>query len=213
MDQHLEHITQIKIKKTMENLEKNQMKAYYAKSITQAQMMVQSLLEDGDTVSVGGSMTLFETGIINMLRDLDVHFLDRYKEGNTPEIIGQIYRDTFSADALICSSNAITMEGDLYNIDGNGNRVAAMIFGPKKVIVLAGANKIVPTMKEAEIRLRQIAAPANATRLNLNTPCVHTGECSDCKSPERICSSFVKLSYQRNKDRIHVIILDERAGY
>jgi L-lactate utilization protein LutB len=213
MDGNKKLIFTKKIERTLENLEKNNMQAFYVESKTQIVDLVQELLQDGDTVSCGGSMTLFETGVIDHLRSNRYKFLDRYKPGLTRAQINDIFIASFSADAYVCSSNAITENGELYNVDGNSNRVAAMIYGPQNVIVVAGYNKIVRNVEEAAERVRSIAAPANAARLNSKTPCVQTGYCGNCKSEDRICCNTVVMGPQRQKGRIKVIIVGEELGY
>ena len=210
--------------KVIENLEKNNMKGYYAKDKNEALDIVKGLLSDGDLVGVGGSMSLFECGVIDHLRCGKYEFLDRYKENLSREEINDIYRKSFYADAYLCSSNAITVNGDLYNVDGNSNRVAAICYGPKSVIMLVGKNKIVKNIDEAARRVKTIASPKNCERLNLETYCRLKGECvsfekadSDicegCKGNARICCSYVISSYQRVKDRIKVILIDDEIGY
>ena len=212
MDKYLKSIMDKRIVRTMENLKKNRMQAYYVETGKQVTAQIAALMTEGETVAVGGSMTLFETGVIDFLRSGRYHFLDRYAENLTREQLDTIYHQSFMADTYLTSSNAITEEGELYNVDGNGNRVAAMIYGPKSVIVVAGMNKIVKDMIEAENRLKCIAAPANTSRLQSKTPCVETGSCQDCKSKQRICCSYTVLRQQRN-DRIKVIIVGEAFGY
>ncbi|HBR01894.1 MAG TPA: lactate utilization protein [Ruminiclostridium sp.] len=215
MDKNLKSIRKLHIQKTMENLEKNNMTAIYADSKEQVISTIAGLLKDGDTVSVGGSMTLFECGIIDFLRSGRYHFLDRYAEGLSGEEIADIYRRSFTADHYFTSTNAITLNGELYNVDGNGNRVAAMIYGPKSVIVVAGINKLVRNIDEAVERVKCIAAPANAVRLQSNTPCARTGYCTQCRSEDRLCSSYVVIGPQKsfNKGRIKVLLVGENLGY
>jgi L-lactate utilization protein LutB len=201
------------IDKTIKNLQKNNMDAYYAPTKEDVLKQVEVLINDGNTVSCGGSMTLFETGVIDFLRGGRFNFLDRYKEGLSREEVEQIFRDCFSADAYFVSTNAVTEEGELYNVDGNGNRVAAMIYGPKSVIVIAGYNKIVTDRDAAVERVRSIAAPANAARLSCPSPCVKSGQCMDCAGDGHICCSYVFLGRQRAKGRIKVILVGEELGY
>jgi len=158
-------------------------------------------------------MTLFETGVIDFLREGNITFLDKYRENITSEEKKQIYIQNFSADTFLCSTNALTESGELYNIDGNGSRVAPMLYGPKQVIVVAGINKIVKNLEEAERRVRNYAAPIDAKRLNRKTPCTTTGYCMDCKSPDRICNDFTIITGQFIKDRIKVIIVGKQLGY
>lgn len=213
MDQNKKLIIMKKIERTLKNLEENNMQAFYIEAKTQVADKLQELLHEGDTISCGGSMTLFETGAIDHLRSGRYNFLDRYKPGLTPEEIRDTFIGAFSANAYVCSTNAITEDGELYNMDGNSNRVAAMLFGPRSVIVVVGYNKVVKSIEEAVERVRSIAAPANATRLNCKTPCVQTGYCGDCKSEDRICCNSVVMRKQREKDRIKVIIVGEELGY
>lgn len=213
MDNNVKFVVEKKVSRTIENLEKNNMKGYFVQNEEEAVTKVEELIKEGDTVSVGGSMTLFETGVIDYLRNGKYNFLDRYKEGLTPEDIKNIYRKSFAADAYFTSSNAITEEGELYNVDGRGNRVAAMIYGPDKVIVVVGVNKIVRDLDEAIMRNREWAAPANAKRLNRKTPCAEVGYCMDCNSNDRICSEYVAIRRQMEQGRIHVIIVNKDLGY
>lgn len=213
MDQYKKAVLGIKISKTMDNLLKNNMQAYYVEKKEQVVEKIRELTKEGDTVTCGGSQTLFEAGVIDYLRSGRYNYLDRYEPGLSKEQIFDIFTQAFSADVYICSSNAITEKGELYNVDGNCNRVAAMVYGPKSVIVVAGYNKIVKNLEEAVNRVRNVAAPMNAVRLNRDTPCVHTGFCVDCSSEERICRSYVTMSSQAVKDRVKVIIVGEELGY
>ena len=207
--------------KVFKNLERNNMKPYYAKDRVEALEIVKSLLRDGDTVAVGGSVTLDECGVIDYIRSANLNFLDRYKEGLTREEINDIHRAAFSADAYLCSSNAITENGELYNVDGNANRVAAICFGPKSVIMVVGKNKIVKDVAEAVKRVKTIAAPKNSARLNCQTYCNPKGECmglngdfcDGCESAQRICCDYVLSAYQRLKDRIKIVLVDEILGF
>lgn len=213
MDKNSNWVLEQKIKRTIANLQKNNMEGHYVNDEKELLNKLSELLKEGDTVSVGGSMTLFETGIIDYLRRGKYNFLDRYKEGLTPSDTKEIYRKSFSADAYLVSSNAVTEDGELYNVDGTGNRTAAMIYGPDKVIVIIGINKIVRDIDEAIERNRQISAPANARRLNKKTPCAETGYCMDCESSERICNDYVVIRRQSVKGRIKVIIVGKELGY
>ena len=143
MDKNVYWVNEAKIKNTIKALEENNMKGYFAKDKEELINIINDLTNEGDTVSCGGSISLFETGVIEYLRSGRFNFLDRYEEHLTKEDIKELYRKTFSVDAYFTSTNAITENGELYNVDGNGNRVAAMLYGPDKVIVVAGVNKIV----------------------------------------------------------------------
>jgi L-lactate utilization protein LutB len=197
----------------MENLEKNNMEAFYVQNEADTLELVKGFMKDGDTVSVGGSQTLFQTGIIDYLRCEKYNFLDRYAENLTPEDLKNIYRKSFFADIYFTSSNAVTESGELYNVDGNGNRVAAMLYGPDQVIVIVGINKIVKDLEAAVERNKQISGPANNVRLNKNTPCTKVGTCMDCKNPERICNEYTVIRRQGRKGRIKVVIVNKELGY
>jgi L-lactate utilization protein LutB len=213
MDIHLSSVIEKRVQETIKNLKKNNMNGYYAKSNKELFKLLDTLIEENDTVSVGGSMTLFETGVIDYLKTLNIRYLDRYKDNLQPADRKQLYRDVFSSNVYLSSTNAITVKGELYNVDGTGNRVAAMIYGPDKVIIISGFNKIVDDIEEAKKRNKFISAPANVKRLNRNTPCLKTGYCVDCKSIDKICNIHTIINNQIDKDRIHVIILNEQYGY
>ncbi len=210
------------IEKTLENLRKNNMAAYFAENKEEALSIVKSLMKKGETVSVGGSVTLNEMGVLDLLRSGDYNFLDRYKDGLTREEVTKVFKESFFADTYLVSTNALTEEGELYNVDGNANRVAAMLFGPKSVIVIAGVNKIVENLKEAEKRVKTVAAPKNVKRLSMKTYCSEKGYCmgvndekmcAGCNSDDRICASYTVMARQRIKDRVKVIIVNEPLGY
>ncbi len=203
------------------NLRKNHLNPQVVATKADVAPLVEQILNDGDTVAVGGSVTLDETGVIDLLRSGKYQFLDRYAEGLTREQIEEIFRQSFFADAYLCSSNAITELGELYNVDGTGNRVAAIAYGPKKVIVVAGLNKIVKDLDEAVKRVKICAAPPNTQRLGFETYCNKVGHCmkvdggmtDGCPSDMRICCSYLITGYQRRTDRIHVILVEEECGY
>lgn len=213
MDKNMKWLKESRINTSIESLKKNGINGYLVNDHKELIDKIDELTKDGDTVSCGGSITLFETGVIDYLRSGKYKFLDRYVEGLSKDDLKKLYRDTFSADVYFTSTNAITEKGELYNVDGNGNRIAAMLYGPDKVIVIAGVNKIVRDIEEAVMRNERISAPANCKRLNRNTPCVKVGHCVNCSSEERICSEYTVIKRQGNKDRIHVIFLNEELGY
>ena len=210
MDKNKYDIIRLKMERCAEALRSNNMYCECVDSTEEALDVIESLMNEGDTVTVGGSVTLFETGIIDMLREGSYNFLDRYAPG--ADVQG-IYEKAFTSDVYLMSSNAITENGELYNVDGNGNRVAALVWGPKSVIVVAGYNKIVKDIDEAKTRVREIAAPSNAARLGCDTPCTKTGHCMDCSSSKRICATTVITGRQRVENRIKVILVGEELGY
>lgn len=224
MDKSAKAILEKRISKVTKSLQKNNMQVHYVEGKEDVPQKVSEILSEGDTVSVGGSTSIFESGVIDLLHSGKYNFLDRYEEGLSREGIEKIFIDSFSADAYICSSNAITENGELYNVDGNSNRVAAICYGPKSVIIVVGYNKIVRNLDDAVKRVKSIAAPANCHRLSYESYCKGKGECmaflsdnldmaSGCDGANRICCTYVVSAYQRNKDRIKVIIVGEELGY
>ncbi len=209
-----------KIKKTMLSLKKNNILPFYVETKTEVVPLIESLIKEGDTVAVGGSMSLFETGVIELLRSGKYTFLDRYVENLQRADIDEIYRKSYYADCYFCSSNAVTVNGELYNVDGNSNRISAIAYGPKSVIMVVGINKIVENIDEAVLRVKNIAAPLNTKRLSCDTYCAKNGHCvkndtsyEGCDSPGRICCSRLICDKQRVKDRIKVILVGESLGY
>lgn len=202
-----------RIQRTMENLRLNRMKPYYVESRDELYGIIRGLIKDDKLITSGGSMTLKDSGVTDLLmNEFGEVYLDRSKGKNSDEV-GEIMRKAFVSDTFFASSNAVTENGELYNVDGNGNRVSAMIYGPRQVIIVVGVNKIVKDLDEARERVEKIAAPKNTVRLNCETPCAKTGECMHCHTPARICCSYVTLAYQRVPDRIKVIIVNEDLGY
>ncbi len=195
------------------HLEKRRMEGYYCKSAKEAKELALSFVKEGDAVSFGGSMTLSETGLLEELRKKkDIVLLDR-STAATPEEIRRIYEKAFTADTYFMSTNAITLSGELVNIDGNGNRAAALIWGPKQVVLLAGMNKVCPTLEDAIKRAREIAAPPNCIRLGKKTPCAVSGSCGDCYGNDCICSQTVITRRSQEPGRIKVILIGETLGY
>lgn len=175
--------------------------------------LISTLLHEGETVGCGDSVTLEETGVFDLLRNGDYKFYDKHRFGLTTEQKQEIYLKNFTADTFFTGVNAVTIDGKLFNIDGNGSRVAPMLFGPKQVIVVAGVNKLTESAESAILRARQIAAPLDAKRLRKETPCVKLGKCVDCGHPQRICNDFVLIAGQFVKNRIQVILINGNYGY
>lgn len=195
------------------NLKKRQMEGYYCENAAQAVELATSFVTPDSTVSFGGSVTLAETGLVPLLQKRkDINLLDR-SFATTPEKINEIYAKAFTADTYFMSTNAITIDGELVNIDGNGNRVAALIWGPQQVIILAGMNKVCSNVEDAYNRVKNIASPPNCIRLNRKTPCASTGQCGDCFSPDCICSQTVITRRSGTPGRIKVILIGETLGF
>lgn len=213
-----------KIEKVISALEKNNIQGFYAEDSCKAVELVKSLLSENDTLSFGGSVTLKQCGVMDLIQNGNYKLLDRSREGITREEIEEIYRQTFSADVYLSSSNAITENGELYNVDGFANRVSAISFGPKSVIIVAGYNKIVPTLDDAVLRVKTVAAPKNCVRLSKDTYCAKCGKCvsllktdpqmtDGCDSADRICRHYVVTAKQAKNNRIKVILVGEELGY
>ncbi|MBR1445394.1 MAG: lactate utilization protein [Firmicutes bacterium] len=190
----------------VKNLKSRNMDACYCENKEDAVKKMLEIMEEGKSVTWGGSVTMAELGIVSELEKRNFVLLDRAKAGSREEV-EKIYRDAFNSDYYLMSSNAVTMQGELINIDGNGNRVAALIYGPKQVIIVVGMNKIVKDVQSGEQRIKDIAAPMNTIRLNCDTPCAKTGVCHDCIGKSTICCTTVVTRYARHTDRIKVILV------
>lgn len=199
-------------KTIIEALQKRNMNGYYFETSQEAILFIQNFIKPTSTVSWGGSMTLHESGIIDAVKTMDLVCLDR-DMADTVQARHQIAQKALSANYYLTSTNAITLDGKLVNIDGNGNRVAALIFGPDNVIVVAGMNKVSLDETDALSRVKNIAAPANTVRLNQNTPCSHTGKCHNCLVDDCICSHTVITRRCNRANRIHVLLVGEVLGY
>jgi LUD domain len=214
MDAHILSYRQKLAEHLIKNLSKRRMAASYAPTAVQARAEVIAMVPEGATVSRCGSMSLVEMGLWEELaRKPGVKIIDPFAPGLPPEEGYALRLQGLLADILITSSNALTLDGKIVNLDGLGNRVAAMCFGPKKVILVIGMNKVAPDLECAMARVKHHAAPINAIRLNRATPCVETGLCSDCKSPERICNMWSIIEGHLFENRIHVKLVGEDLGY
>lgn len=212
MDKNTSSLTRLHMETAKQALEAHHIKTYLVKDKVEACELANSLIADGSKVSDGGSMTLSEIGLDQMLKERNVTFISHNDPTLSREDSEAEARAAFGADTFLCSSNAITMDGQIINVDGRGNRVAALIYGPKQVIIIAGSNKVVKDEEAAKERIRLIAAPANSIRLQRQTPCAKVGTCQDCVSKDRICCAYVKYNFD-NYDRIRVILMEEEAGY
>lgn len=225
MEPNLNKVINIRISKTIENLGKNGIKGVYVPTKNEALALLKTLLVPGETIGVGGSITLSEIGALDLIQSPQYKFIDRYEKGLSPEESFKRKQECVMADTFLSGTNAITQEGALYNIDGTGNRLCAFLFGPKRVIVVAGYNKIVPTLEDAMMRMKTVCAPANAIRLGLDTYCAKHGHCisQDLKGrnmmfppagscTSRLCNSAVITGRQPN-GRMIVIIIGEELGY
>jgi hypothetical protein len=225
MEPNLYKVVHMRIAKTIENLGKNGIKGVYVPSGNEAVALLKTLLVPGETIGVGGSVTLSQIGAMDLIQSPEYKFIDRYEKGLSPEEALKRKQECVMADTFISGTNAITQEGALYNIDGTGNRLCAFLFGPKRVIVVAGYNKIVPTLEDAMIRMKTVCAPANAIRLGFDTYCAKHGHCisQDLKGrnmmfppsgacTSRLCQNAV-ITGRQPEGRMIVIIIGEELGY
>lgn len=202
------------MKNVIKKLQDNNFKAYFVENIEEAKELALSLIPKDAVIGMGNSLTLRQTGIFDELTSGNYNVLNQFKEGLTPEENLKLRKQSLLADVYLSGVNAITEDGELINIDGKGNRIAAMAFGPDRVIIVAGKNKIVTNEEEAWERLKKYTAPALAARLGRNTPCAKTLQCSDCNSPQRICRyySIIRSQMPADADRTHIIIVNEDLG-
>lgn len=196
----------------IKQLEKRNMEGYFFEDSASCVKAILEMMENGSVISWGGSESVKECGLMDAIQKGNYQLIDRFS-GKTPEDARQLYAKATLADYYLMSTNAITLDGELVNIDGAGNRVACLIHGPKNVIIIAGMNKLVTDIPSGYDRVKNIATPANVQRLNKNTPCYHTGRCGDCFSPDCICSQTVITRRSGVPGRIKVFLIAEDLGY
>jgi len=197
----------------VQNLKGRNFDAYYCKTRDEALEKALALIPSGSVVGWGGAASAQQIGLLDVLRTGDYREIDREK-ATTPEERNQLMRQCLLSDVFITGANAISLDGQMVNIDGNGNRVAAIVYGPKSVVVVAGMNKVVDTLESAVTRARTIAAPMNKQRFPAPTPCMVTGTCADCKAEGCICNQI--LITRRNSGapgRIKFILVGEELGF
>lgn len=199
--------------KTVEALKKNNFAAAYCQTKQDALEYILTLIPAEGTVGIGGSATVIELGLLDKLAAQGTVMFNHGLPDLSAEAKLELRRKQLTCDVFIASTNAVTMDGKLVNTDGAGNRVAAMIFGPKKVVIVTGVNKIVKNIAEAEKRIELYAAPINNKRLNTPNPCVKTGECMDCQGPTRICNVTTIMNKRPMLTDIHVVIVGEQLGF
>ncbi len=195
--------------KIIKGLESRNMSGYYAATKEKALETALSLIPEGSSVTMGGAMSAHEIGLVDALKNGNYNYMDRDKATDKRAAMLAAY----DADVFLSSANAMTDDGILVNIDGNANRVSAICQGPKKVIFIVGMNKVCADLDSAMKRARNVAAPINAQRFGLSTPCAKTGKCMDCKSPDTICCQFLITRFSRHAGRIHVILVNENLGF
>lgn len=214
MDDHQMVWNELVAKEIIRHLEKRRMEGTYAPNAAQARDEILAMISEGATVYRCGSITTVGMGLWEKIGELPgVQVIDPFLPGISPEEAFELRRKGMTADFMIASSNAVTLDGKLVNLDATGNRVAAMCFGPKKVILVVGMNKVAPDLDSAMARVKNYSAPVNTIRLGLKNPCKETGLCADCKSPQRICNMWSIIEGHMIKDRIHVKLVGENLGY
>lgn len=196
----------------IKNLKKRRMEGYYCATKEEAVKRALELMPKGASIGWGGSMSLEEAGLMEAVRGAEYEIIDR-DEARTEEERKEVFAKIVNCDYFLMSTNAITLDGELINIDGRGNRVSFLCFGPEHVLILAGMNKVVTDVDSGIKRVHDIASPANTVRLNKNTPCAKTGRCADCLSNDCICAQTVITRLSLVPNRIQVILVGEELGY
>ena len=213
------------ISKVMKSLENNNINAAYAETKEEVCKIVKNMLFEGAVITAGGSMSLKESGVWDIISSPEYDFRDRSRQGISEEERSEAYKAAIGCDFFFCSSNAVTENGELINVDGNANRISSIAFGPKKVVMVVGVNKLVKDIDVGLLRIKKIAAPKNAVRLNTGTPCQKLGHCialeksecpamtDGCKSPRRMCIEYLISGFHKEKGRLNIILCGETLGY
>ena len=209
MDENMYQRNEKLARKVISGLESRNMSGYYAANKEEALKKALELIPEGASVTMGGAMSACEIGLVDAVKKGNYNFIDRY----AAEDMEAAMREAYHTDVYLASINAITEDGILVNIDGNSNRVSAIAYGPKKVVFIVGMNKVCSDVDGAMKRARNVAAPMNAQRFPIHTPCKETGSCMDCKSPETICCNFMITRFSRHAGRFHVILVNDSLGY
>ncbi len=209
MNENITKRNELLAEKVIKGLQSRNMSGYYAKDKEEALKIAIGLIEEGSSVTMGGGMSVHEIGLVEALKKGNYNFIDRdtYEDKRAAMLLA------YDADVFLSSANAMTEDGILVNIDGNSNRVSAIAQGPKKVIFIVGMNKIANDVDSAMKRARNVAAPINAQRFNINTPCKLTGACMDCKSMDTICCQFLITRFSKHAGRIHVVLVNDNLGF
>ena len=209
MNENISKRNSLLAQKVIKGLASRNMTGYYAASKEDALKQALELIPEGSSIAMGGAMSAHEIGLVDTVNNEKYHFLDRDKSEDKRAAMLAAY----DADIFLASANAITEDGILVNIDGNANRVSAIAQGPKKVIFIVGMNKVCDDIDGAIKRARNVAAPINAQRFGLSTPCAKTGSCMNCKSPDTICCQFLITRFSKHEGRIHVILVNDELGF
>ena len=208
MDENLRKRNETLAKTVIKGLKSRNMSGYYAADKEEALKLALELIPEGSTISMGGCASAQEVGLIKALKEGNYNYIDRAKLSPRESLMA-----AYDSDIFLSSANAITSDGIMVNIDGNSNRVSCIAQGPRKVVFIVGMNKVCPDLDDAMKRARNVAAPANAQRFDVKTPCKETGKCFDFKSPDSICCKFLITRYSRHEGRIHVILVNDNLGF
>jgi len=212
MDANIIKRNELLAQKVIKGLESRNMTGYYAATKEEALKKALELIPEGSSITMGGAMSAHEIGLVEAIKKGNYNFIDRDVAKN-PEEKRAIMLKGYDADFFLSSVNAMTDDGVLVNIDGNSNRVSMIAQGPKKVLFIVGMNKVCSDIDHAMKRARNVAAPTNAQRFGLSTPCSKAGTCFDCKSPDTICCQFLITRFSRHEGRIHVILVNDNLGF
>lgn len=205
-------MNRIKAQAVIKGINSRNMHGYFAETKEDALKLALELIPEGSSIGYGGCMSADQIGLKEAL-SCEKYNLIRREEATTPQEMHEKYKEIFDADFFLSSANAMTEDGIIVNIDGNSNRVSAISFGPKKVLFIVSMNKITKDLDSAVKRARNIAAPANAQRFDIKTPCKEAGTCMNCKSVDCICCNVLITRFQRDPERVHVILVNEDLGY
>lgn len=208
MDENMKKRNERLAQTVIKGLQSRNITGYYAEDKEAALKQALELIEENSTISMGGCMSAHEIGLVQALQEGNYQYLDRSKMEPREGLLA-----AYDSDVFLSSANAMTSDGILVNIDGNSNRVSCIAQGPKKVIFIVGMNKVCDDLDSAMKRARNVAAPINAQRFEVKTPCKETGKCFDCKSPDTICCQFLITRYSRHTGRIHVILVNDNLGF
>jgi len=209
MNENITKRNELLAQKVIKGLESRNMSGYYAATKEEALKKALELIPEGSSVTMGGAMSAHEIGLVEAVKNRNYNFIDR----DAAEDKRAAMLAAYDADVFLSSANAMTEDGVIVNIDGNSNRVSAIAQGPKKVLFIVGMNKICDDVDGAMKRARNVAAPINAQRFGLSTPCAKTGSCMNCKSPDTICCQFLITGFSRHEGRIHVILVNDNLGF
>ena len=212
MNENIVKRNELLAKKVIAGLESRNMTGYYAANKEEALKKALEIIPEGSSITMGGAMSAHEIGLVEAVKNGNYNFIDR-ETAATPEEKRAAMLKGYDADVFLASANAMTEDGVIVNIDGNSNRVSMIAQGPKKVVFIVGMNKICDDIDGAMKRARNVAAPINAQRFGLNTPCAKTGSCMNCKSPDTICCQFLITRFSRHQGRIHVILVNDNLGF